>query len=46
MKAEASIKITEYKRSASQGQDTSNEIYARQLAEKEAEFETIQVHRG
>ena len=43
VKAEASIKITEYKRSASQGQDTSNEIYQRQLAEKETELETIQV---
>ena len=45
VKAETSIKITEYKRSASQGQDTSNEIYMRQLQEKETELETIQVKR-
>merc|ERR1711990_269340 len=43
VKAESSIKISEYKRSASQGMDTSNEIYQRQLAEKETELETIQV---
>ena len=43
VKAESSIKISEYKRSASQGMDTSNEIYQKQLADKEVELETIQV---
>mgnify|MGYP000319487807 CR=1 FL=1 len=40
-RAESGIKVAEYKRQASHGAESSAEIFQRQLAEKEAELETL-----